>query len=880
MNPGTPDNSQPTQPGTAASPARPFEAHAAQQAKPERPLPGWLNASLALWGTAAVAILLSLLAVGMMWLSYAQERLAEQEQAELFAKSLEWHTNQTLAATELTLRSLARELDNGDGDAKSAASPKPASRASTSPQEARNQLLHQALATRPFVRSFSLLDEQGLVLASSNPANIGTSLSLAQLRGSALPPHSRPDGLGRLQAGRDLNERFDPGRLSEDEQHASAKPQRSTGPFFVPLSLSIRQQAAHGYVVAAINPDYFSNVFESQLGRSGYIAALASLNGQLIAGNEELKLNTGTLLNEHLVFKQKLPTQEEGHYKDLGLLGQSSLGSYRLTHNFPWVVIVEVPSSQVWSHIQAEVQAVLLAYLGSLGLMLVLGLLAWRALSAYDQAHIELAHMHQSLAAREREQSLLIENVQELMFRTDTQGILQFINHSNFLSSTDGAPVLGAPFEALVDARDHAKVSTLFRSASGFLKLPIALRMLAHKGRQRVLEVSVTPFRDTEGQLAGYVGFAIDVTEREEARARLQAQLEFTARMIDVCPVPLYAKDASLRYVMVNQAWSEITAIDKNIALGRRFSELKPPSIAAPVEERDNWLLSHGGSEHKEIHDNQRTLLTHKTVFTDSHGKIAGVVGSAVDVSRFIEAEEQIREARDAAEQADRIKTEFVANMSHELRAPLQSIIGFSELGQARSSESPRLQTMFQHIFSAGHRMLELVNNLLDLSRLESPVGHLNLLQQDCRPLIEQILNEYLSMAAKRKINLQAQLPEQPLIASVDAARLQQVLRNMLDNALRFSPAESRIELKASSDAQGLRISVRDQGPGIPEAEMDSIFAPFVQGSLNNGGLGGSSGTGLGLAICRKIMNAHGGAITAHNHREGGALFELRLPPC
>lgn len=880
MSPGTPDTNQAAQPNSAADLARPFEPRGTQQATPKRPLPGWLNATIALWGTAAVAILLSMLAMGMLWLSYVQERLAEQEQAELFAKSLEWHTNQTLAATELTLRSLARELNSGDEDDKTALPNRPAKQSQARTQEVRDQLLHQALATRPFVRSFSMLDEQGTVLASSNPANIGASLSLAQLRGSAQPLHSRPEGLGRLQAGRDLSERLDPNRLSESDQRAGTNTSRSTGPFFVPLSLSISQQAAHGYVVATLNPDYFSNVFESQLGRSGHIAALAGLNGQLIAGSEELKLNTGTLLNQHLVFKQKLPTQEEGRYTDIGLLGQSSLGSYRLTHNFPWVVIVEVPNSLVWSHIQAEVQAVLMAYLGSLGLMLVLGLLAWRALSAYDQAHIELAQMHQSLAAREREQSLLIENVQELMFRTDTQGILHFINHANFLSSKDGAPVLGAPFEALVDTRDHAKVSNLFRSASGFLKLPIALRMLAHKGRQRVLEVSVTPFRNTEGQLAGYVGFAIDVTEREEARARLQAQLEFTARMIDVCPIPLYAKDASLRYVMVNQAWSEITGIDKNIAMGRRFSELKPPSIAGPVEERDNWLLSHGGSEHKEIHDNQRTLLTHKTVFTDSHGKIAGVVGSAVDVSRFIEAEEQIREARDAAEQADRIKTEFVANMSHELRAPLQSIIGFSELGQARSSESPRLQTMFQRIFSAGHRMLELVNNLLDLSRLESPVGHLSLLQQDCRPLIEQVLNEYLSMAAERKINLQAQLPEQPLMASVDAARLQQVMRNVLDNALRFSPADSRIELKASSDAQGLRISVRDQGPGIPEAEMESIFAPFVQGSLNKGGLGGSSGTGLGLAVCRKIMNAHGGTITAHNHREGGALFELRLPPC
>jgi len=833
-----------------------------------RGLPAWVNARVAVWGTALLNLMLLLLALGMLWLSHRQAQNAAREQSLLYAKTLEWQTNQTVATVEQVLAALARNLDhelrNKSGQA-----------LANSPawQENIGQLLRQPLASMAFVRSFSLLDDKGQVLASSNSGNVGMHLPLERLKTSS---NTLLGGLGSLQIGRDLGDLGPkPAGLIADDKAGSSSIYLSASQFYIPLTQTLGEDGRQGFVVAVLNPDYFSKVFESQLGATDQVGALLSLDGQLIAGSAELKLNTGQRFEHHLVFSQHLPNLESGSYQAPGLSSHDSLGSYRLTANYPWVIIVELPQALIWVQMRSEVQAVVLALLCGLALMMTLGAFAWRALSAYDQSRAELESAHRDLASKEREQSLLIENVQELMFRTDTQGVLQFVNHSTFLGGKEGRPVLGSRFESLIDPRDHAKARSLFRSASGFLNLPIALRLASQSGRQRVLEVSVTAIKEADGRLGGYVGFAIDVTEREDARERLQAQLDFTARMIDVCPIPIFAKDTSLRFVMVNQAWAEMTGVDKHIALGRKLSEIKPPAISGPVEALDIRLLASGGSEHMEVRERDRSLLTHKTVFADGRGQPAGVVGSAIDISRFIEAEQQIREARDAAELANNIKTEFVANMSHELRTPLQSIIGFAEIGLSRSEDTPRLHGMFNRIFAAGHRMLELVNNLLDLSRLESPVGHLSLIKQNLKPLISNVVNDMQAMARSRKVQLKLQIEDEGLQAAVDAERLQQALRNVLDNALRYSPAESVVELRALKDDQGIGLSVHDQGPGIPATELESIFAPFFQGSLTKDG---SGGTGLGLAICRKIMNAHGGSITAHNHSQGGALFELRLP--
>ncbi|WP_263573399.1 ATP-binding protein [Roseateles oligotrophus] len=737
-----------------------------------------------------------------------------------------------------------------------------------------NTLLALSANKLPEVRSFSLLDAQGLVLASSSPRNVGRKVSLLQLQ---LQGQAQPAGLGRILPGRDLADLTDLG--ASPPPHAELQPpQKPANPnqqSMLPLTLVQQTERGVRYWVAILKPESFAKILDRLVEDHGQQTAILGLDGEMIAASQRLQGTSATAAETHTVFKDLLPDRESGSYRAIGLMGLNSTGSFQRIAGHPLVLLVELPGTQIWERMQSYAQAVVLMTLVGLVLMMALGTFSWRALNVYEHAKRELVTTHESLASKAREQSLLIQNVQELMFHTDSNGLLQFVNHVDFLGAKSIDSLLGQPFEALIDPRDKHKARGLFRRTTGFLNLPVILRLAAPDSRQRVLEVVVTAVKPNEGGVSGFVGFALDVTEREDARQRLQTQLDFTARLIDVCPIPIFAKDSALRFVMVNQAWSDMTGVDKNLALGRRLSELRPASLAEPVELQDARLMSQGGSEHLEIRERERDFLTHRAVFTDANGAIAGLLGSAIDISRFVEAERQIGEARDAAERANNIKTEFVANMSHELRTPLQSIIGFSELGVNRSGDKPRLQDMFARIQASGQRMLELVNNLLDLSRLESTIGHLILTEQDLVPLIKTLIDEHAEAADKRSIKLKLQLPEQPLIAAVDAERLQQALRNVLDNALRLAPETSQVTIKAHQDGTELCISVHDLGPGIPPAELESIFTPFSQSSLTKESAGG---TGLGLAVCRKIMFAHGGGVSAHNHVEGGAVFELWLP--
>ena len=211
------------------------------------------------------------------------------------------------------------------------------------------------------------------------------------------------------------------------------------------------------------------------------------------------------------------------------------------------------------------------------------------------------------------------------------------------------------------------------------------------------------------------------------------------------------------------------------------------------------------------------------------------------------------------------------------VRAIPCSSIGFSELGTLPGRDHDDLVAMFADILTVGHRMLALVNDLLDVSKVESAVGTIHLERTDLRPLIREVSRELGPPLAAKRLVVDAGLPPSPLVAKVDPLRFQQVLRNVLVNAIKFAPLGTTIMLVAQAgDDRGAHISVRDHGPGIPTQELENIFDAFVQSSETKGD---SAGTGLGLAICRKIIDAHGGSISAENMPGHGSRFHIRLPP-
>ena len=193
-----------------------------------------------------------------------------------------------------------------------------------------------------------------------------------------------------------------------------------------------------------------------------------------------------------------------------------------------------------------------------------------------------------------------------------------------------------------------------------------------------------------------------------------------------------------------------------------------------------------------------------------------------------------------------------------------------------QDADSQDMAEIFDDVHRAGQRMLGLVNDLLDLSKIERGIEPLQPERVDLRPLAQEVVRELVPLLAARRLEMDAQLGSGHLVVLGDPLRLQQLLRNLLANAIRFSPEGSRIDLTARDDVPGqVRVDVADRGPGIPPDELESVFEAFVQSSATKNAAGG---TGLGLAICRRIAQAHGGSIWAANREGGGTMISLVLP--
>jgi PAS domain S-box-containing protein len=246
--------------------------------------------------------------------------------------------------------------------------------------------------------------------------------------------------------------------------------------------------------------------------------------------------------------------------------------------------------------------------------------------------------------------------------------------------------------------------------------------------------------------------------------------------------------------------------------------------------------------------------------------------------------------AKDAAERANQSKSEFLANMSHELRTPLHAMMSFSHLGmtKALTAAPERLQNYFEKINAAGTRLLSLVNSLLDLSKLEAGKMELNLVQHDLVALTHEVCNELTPLLEKSQLRFE--LPPRSLQApaQIDVMRITQMLRNLVSNAIKFSRTGKPISIEIVETHMPLgrratdnipqpawQLTVFDEGVGIPEGELETVFDKFVQSSKTKTGAGG---TGLGLSITREIVEWHKGRIRAYNRPTGGAAFEVLLP--
>jgi PAS domain S-box-containing protein len=457
------------------------------------------------------------------------------------------------------------------------------------------------------------------------------------------------------------------------------------------------------------------------------------------------------------------------------------------------------------------------------------------------------------------------------------------------------------------------------------------LALTRHRGPIRV-HMRKVPLYDAQGQPSHLMVIADDNTETLETEAALrQAQARFK-RALDGSQDGLWEYDLRDGSVFMSERMHQMLGCGPDDLPKRHdaTSHLVHPDDLPSYQAAYRGLLKSGRTLEWEGRFRQpdggyRWFRVRGVATVGADGRAELASGTATDIDAAHRAQAELRRHRDnlaglveertaglkqamlAAERANQAKSEFLANMSHELRTPMHAIISFANFGVDKFErvDHARLKGYFTHIQSSAGRLLSLLNDLLDLSKLEA--GKMDIVPAPVRAtdLLRDAALEAEALAEQRQVKLRIVRPgggplkeeargqarehagEDGLDARWDGARILQVLRNLLSNAVKFSSSGGAIELSACAVALkgtqgggaklGIEMRVRDQGVGIPPEELETVFDKFVQSSKTKTGAGG---TGLGLAICREIVAAHGGTIHAEPNPspQSGVCFVVRLP--
>lgn len=239
---------------------------------------------------------------------------------------------------------------------------------------------------------------------------------------------------------------------------------------------------------------------------------------------------------------------------------------------------------------------------------------------------------------------------------------------------------------------------------------------------------------------------------------------------------------------------------------------------------------------------------------------------------------EELKTAVKVAEKANRAKSEFLSNMSHEFRTPMTGILSFATFGIEKylSADRAKLLKYFTKIKDSGQRLLIMVNDLLDLAKLEAGKVVYEFYDMKMSNIVNMIISELSAFSEEKGVNIIFEAPTKEAKVKIDSSKIAQVVINLMSNAIKFSDTDQDILVKIEENEQYITLSVKDSGCGIPEDELDAIFDKYAQSSKTQST---SGGTGLGLPISKNIVKGHKGQIWAENNSNGaGALFIVRLP--
>lgn len=479
-----------------------------------------------------------------------------------------------------------------------------------------------------------------------------------------------------------------------------------------------------------------------------------------------------------------------------------------------------------------------------------------------------------------REFRAVAEQLPAVVWETDPRGSCTFMNAKwTELTGQSVTDALGMGWRACIEADDLVLVDTAARDAWTH-GVPLDLEVRLNRAAGEARWVRMVASADVRGKvLLGFVGLVLDVTPARQAVAELgerESQLRLlearNQALLESLPDMLFQFDADGCFVDYQASASTSFLVAPERFLGKPVHTILPPQIGDAALAAMHRARATGQPQRHEYDLDVPGHGRRDFEARISPMKSGGFLGLVRDVTELKRSERQLIAAREQAMSASSSKSQFLANVSHEIRTPLNGIIGVTQL--LRNLALPDDVREYVGVLeTAGESLIELVNEVLDLSKIEADRLELQQAPFDVAALVTQAARSFVAEAQRKKLELIVECDVEPGLVIGDAGRVRQIVNNLVANALKFTDAGSvKVQLRRAAEGPTV-LSVIDTGPGVPASLLTTIFEPFVQAVGQR-----RQGTGLGLSISRRLALLMGGDLTVTSTEGRGSTFEARLP--
>lgn len=485
----------------------------------------------------------------------------------------------------------------------------------------------------------------------------------------------------------------------------------------------------------------------------------------------------------------------------------------------------------------------------------------------------------EALQASQERYKTLIETMNEGVILADNDDVIQLINRRCCdIFGYEPEELIGRiGYEYIVVEEDKKIIKDKNKLRLESIADSYEVRAFRKTGEKIWININGAPVKDNNGVVIGSVGIITDITERKLA----EEELKKLSRAVEQSPVSIVITDTNGDIEYVNPKFVSLTGYLPEEVIGKNPRILKSGETPQTEYEKLWNTITSGNDWVGEFHNKKKNgdLYWESALISpikSPDGKITHFLAIKEDITEKKQKEIELINAKEKAEESERLKSSFLANMSHELRTPMVGILGFAEILKD-AVDNEELKDYSDNILKSGKRLLETLNLILDLSRIEAGKLEIKKGETDLVQLSKEVYINYVPEAEKKYLIIKFDSNYEHIISKVDERMLYESINNLVNNAIKFTKAgEIKIEVTADNNENKAYIKISDTGIGIPKESQKTIFEEFRQAS--EGYSRSFEGTGLGLTITKNFIEKNGGKITLDSEVGLGSVFTIELP--